>query len=194
MIHRAIDIVPWGHNYGSVDIMERLAKDPARVERDFADMKAAGTTVARVHPEMPAFLHGPDKVNSQALDRLVQLLKIAEKSGIHLQITGLACYKIKDRMAWYDAMDDESRWKVQEFFWSTIARTCAKSPAVFCYDLVNEPAAAGKRRTAGIWAGWATSSSASVWHSINPSGRATTSSGSGPSAWSPPSANTIRST
>jgi hypothetical protein len=41
----------------------------------------------------------------------------------------LTCYKIKDRLAWYDAMDDESRWKVQEFFWSTIARTCAKSPA-----------------------------------------------------------------
>lgn len=137
--------VPWGHNYGSVDIMQRLAKDPARVEREFADMKAAGTTVARVHPEMPAFLDGPDMVNSQALDRLSHLLSIAEKSGIYLQITGLACYKITDRMAWYDAMDDESRWKVQEFFWSTIAKTCAKSPAVFCYDLVNEPAASGKR-------------------------------------------------
>jgi hypothetical protein len=137
--------VPWGHNYGSVDIMERLAKDPTRVEREFADMKAAGTTVARVHPEMPALLRGPDDANSQALDRLKRLLKIAEKSGIYLQITGLACYKIKDRMAWYDAMNDESRWKAQEFFWSTIARTCAKSPAVFCYDLVNEPCAAGKR-------------------------------------------------
>ena len=41
--------VPWGHNYGSVDIMERLALDPARVDREFAEMKAAGTTVARVH-------------------------------------------------------------------------------------------------------------------------------------------------
>jgi hypothetical protein len=73
------------------------------------------------------------------------LLKTAENSGIYLQITGLACYKIKGRMAWYDALDDESRWKVQEFFWSTIARSCARSPAVFAYDLVNEPAAAGKR-------------------------------------------------
>jgi hypothetical protein len=48
-------------------------------------------------------------------------------------------------MAWYDALDDEGRWKAQEFFWSTVAETCAKSPAVFCYDLVNEPAAAGNR-------------------------------------------------
>ena len=39
--------VPWGHNYASVDILERLAEDPERVEREFAEMKAAGTTVAR---------------------------------------------------------------------------------------------------------------------------------------------------
>jgi hypothetical protein len=137
--------VPWGHNYGSVDILQRLAQDPERVRRDFADMKAAGATVARVHPEMPALLQGPAQVNSQALDRLKQLLSIAEDSGIYLKITGLACYKIDSRLAWYDALDDESRWKVQEFFWSTIAATCAHSPAVFCYDLVNEPAAGGKR-------------------------------------------------
>jgi hypothetical protein len=27
---------------------------------------------------------------------------IAQNSGIHLKITGLTCYKIKDRMAWYE--------------------------------------------------------------------------------------------
>jgi hypothetical protein len=144
--------VPWGHNYGSVDIMQRLAQDPERVERDFADMKSAGTTVARVHPEMPAFFDGPDKVNSLAVDRLKRLLAIAEKSGIYLKITGLACYKIDSRMAWYDALDDEARWKAQELFWSTIAQTCAKSPAVFAYDLVNEPAA-GAKRTDGWYTG-----------------------------------------
>jgi hypothetical protein len=136
--------VPWGHNYGSADIMDRLAKDPQRVEREFAEMKAAGTTVARVHPEMPDFFDGPEKVSAQAMDRLRQLLAIAEQSGIYLHVTGLACYKINNRMAWYDALDDEGRWKAQEFFWSTIAETCAKSPAVFCYDLANEPAAGGK--------------------------------------------------
>jgi cellulase (glycosyl hydrolase family 5) len=137
--------VPWGHNYASVDILERLAREPERVEREFAAMKAAGTTVARVHPEMPAFFDGPGKVNAAAIQRLRQLLGIAEKSGIYLHITGLACYQINGRLAWYDALDDEARWKAQEFFWSTIAQTCASSPAVFCYDLANEPAAGGKR-------------------------------------------------
>jgi endo-1,4-beta-mannosidase len=125
--------------------MQRLAEEPARVEREFAAMKAAGTTVARVHPEMPAFFDGAGKANAEAIDRLRKLLAIAEKSGIYLKITGLACYKINSRMPWYDALDNESRWKAQESFWSTIAQTCAQSPAVFCYDLVNEPAAAGKR-------------------------------------------------
>ncbi len=136
--------IPWGHNYASVDILERLANDPARVEREFSEMKAAGTTVARIHPEMPRILIGADKADPNALDQLRKLLRIAENSGIYLQITGIACYKIKDRMAWYDSMDEQDRWKTQAFFWETIARTCAASPAVFAYDLVNEPAAVGK--------------------------------------------------
>src|SRR5688572_22903123 len=105
--------VPWGHNYASVDILERLAKDPERVEREFAEMKAAGTTVARIHPELPRILSGQDKADPEALDQLQKLLKIAEKSGIHLKITGLACYKIKDRAPWYDSLDEQERWQAQ---------------------------------------------------------------------------------
>ncbi len=135
--------VPWGHNYASVDIMQRLADDPARVEREFAEMRAAGTTVARIHPEMPRLMNGPEKADPVGLEQLRKLLKIAEKSGIHLMITGLACYQIRDRMAWYDSLDEQQRWETQAFFWKTIARTCAESPAVFAYDLVNEPGAVG---------------------------------------------------
>ncbi len=66
--------VPWGHNYASVDIMNRLAKDPECVEREFTEMKAAGTTVARIHPEMPRILTGPDKANPKALNQLKKIL------------------------------------------------------------------------------------------------------------------------
>jgi hypothetical protein len=136
--------VPWGHNYASVDILERMTNDESRVRQEFAEMREAGTTVARIHPEMPRILLGPDQVDPNALEQLKKILAIAEDAGIRLKITGLACYKIKDRMAWYDAMDEGDRWKTQAFFWETIARTCAESPAVFAYDLVNEPAAIGK--------------------------------------------------
>lgn len=137
--------VPWGHNYASVDLLERLANDPARVEREFAEMKATGTTVARVHPEMPRLLKGPGEIDPQGLELLAKLLSIAESAGVRLKITGLACYRIKDRMAWYDALAEPDRWKAQAFFWEAIAGVCAKSPAVFAYDLVNEPASVGPR-------------------------------------------------
>lgn len=136
--------VPWGHNYASVDILERLAKDPARVEREFAEMKAAGTTVARIHPELSRILSGPTEVDAKGVDGIKQLLLIAEKTGIHLKITGLANYRIKDREAWYDRLPEPDRWQAQAFFWETVARACAESPAVFAYDLVNEPGAVGK--------------------------------------------------
>ena len=136
--------VPWGHNYASTDILKRLADDPARVVRDFAEMKAAGATVVRVHPEMPRVLPGPGQVDPKALEQLGHLLTIAEEADLHLMVTGLACYKRDERMAWYDELDEERRWATQAFFWETIARTCARSPAVFAYDLVNEPVAVGK--------------------------------------------------
>ena len=98
--------MPWGHNYASVDILTRLSEDPTRVEREFAEMKAAGTTVARIHPEMPQILAAPDRANPQAIEQLRQLLKIAKDTGIYLKITGLACYQIKDRLDWYDALDE----------------------------------------------------------------------------------------
>lgn len=135
--------VPWGNNY-ALDLMERLAHDPARVGRDFAEMKAAGANVARIHPEMPAFFSGPNQIDASAVKRLRSLLGIAEKNGMYLHITGLACYRIKQRMAWYDAEDEEHRWNTQALFWETLAKACADSPSVFCYDLVNEPAASAK--------------------------------------------------
>lgn len=136
--------VPWGHNYASVDVLERLANDPDRVAREFAEMKAAGTTVARVHPELPRLLVGPDKANPQGVADLKKLATIAEQAGIRLKITGLACYKIKDRLEWYDALDERDRWQAQAFYWETVAKAVAESPALFAYDLANEPAAIGK--------------------------------------------------
>src|SRR5690606_24170461 len=137
-------LCPLGHNYASVEILERLANDPDRVEREFAEMKAAGTTVARIHPELPRILSSANEVDAKGLEGIKQILKIADQTGIHLKITGLANYSIKDRIAWYDELPEQERWQTQAFFWEAIARACAESPAVFAYDLVNEPGAVGK--------------------------------------------------
>ncbi len=54
-------------------------------------------------------------------------------------------------VAWYDALDETSRWAAQTEFWETVAAVCGSSPAVFCYDLINEPISPAQRRGPGKW-------------------------------------------
>ncbi|MGA2255880.1 MAG: cellulase family glycosylhydrolase [Thermoguttaceae bacterium] len=138
--------VPWGHNYASEGLEESAKRSWEKVESDFADLKKMGANVARIHLQFPKFMDGPNQPNTAALKRLAHLLELAEKYGIYLDVTGLACYRPEERAAWYDAMSDKDRWATQARFWQTIAATCAKSPAVFCYDLVNEPIVLGERK------------------------------------------------
>ena len=42
---------------------------------------------------------------------------------------------------------------MQARFWEAVAGRCADSPAVFCYDLMNEPVVPGGKRKAGDWLG-----------------------------------------
>jgi hypothetical protein len=65
--------------------------------------------------------------------------------GLYLNITGLGGYHKKETPAWYDALGETDRWKVQAKFWRAIAQTCRDSSAVFCYDLMNEPVVDGRK-------------------------------------------------
>jgi hypothetical protein len=90
-------------------------------------------------------------VNEQALDRLGKLVRLAEEVGLYLDLTGLGCYHRADVPAWYDRLAEKGRWDVQARFWRAVAARCAQSPAVFCYDLMNEPVVPGGRRKEGDW-------------------------------------------
>ncbi len=149
--------VPWGFNYDH-DEKGRLIEDYwddewARVEEDFGEMKALGANVVRIHLQLAKFMAGPNKGSGKALDRLRKLLTLAEKHRLYLDLTGLGCYHKQDVPAWYDNLSEEERWAVQARFWSAIARLCKDSPAVFCYDLMNEPVVPGGKRKAGDWLG-----------------------------------------
>ncbi len=88
-----------------------------------------------------SFVEGDDRSN---LDRLERLLRLAEKLELYLDITGLGCYHKKNIPAWYDRLSEQNRWAVQAAFWEAVAHTCKDSPAIFCYDLMNEPILPGK--------------------------------------------------
>src|SRR4051794_16153964 len=85
--------VPWGFNYDHDD-GGRLIEDyweaewPA-VEAHFGQMKQLGANVVRVHLQVGRFLDAADKPNAKALDRLGRLLRLAEKVGLYLDVTGL---------------------------------------------------------------------------------------------------------
>ncbi|MEX2185998.1 MAG: cellulase family glycosylhydrolase [Pirellulales bacterium] len=145
--------VPWGVNYDH-DERGRLIEDYwtdewAKVEEDFGEIRDLSANVVRVHLQFGKFMDAAPKhdgkPNRSALERLAKLLELAEKLGLYLDVTGLGCYHKADVPAWYDALDERGRWQVQAEFWKAVAMTCRESPAVFCYDLMNEPVvAAGK--------------------------------------------------
>lgn len=148
---------PWGFNYDHDD-KGRLLEDYwesewEKVERDFRAMKKLGANVVRIHLQVGKFLDGPDTVNEKALDRLGKLLRLAEEVGLYLNLTGLGCYHKADVPAWYDKLAEKERWDVQARSWRAVAGRCAGSPAVFCYDLMNEPVVPGGKRKDGDWLG-----------------------------------------
>jgi hypothetical protein len=148
---------PWGFNYDH-DEQGRLLEDYwedewPKVVEDFQEMKRLGANVVRIHLQTGKFLASPERPNEDSLRQLGKLLKLAEETGLYLDLTGLGCYHKQDVPDWYDALDEAARWDAQAVFWEAVARTCAESPAVFCYDLMNEPVAPAGARPAGDWLG-----------------------------------------
>jgi len=147
--------VAWGFNYDHDDA-GRLLEDywhrewPAIVE-DFKEIKALGANVVRIHLQTAKFMKTAKGPNKASLERLARLVELAEETGLYLDITGLGCYHKKDVPEWYDALDEAARWDVQALFWEAVAKTCADSPAIFCYDLMNEPILPGKNKAETEW-------------------------------------------
>jgi len=134
---------PWGFNYDH-DAKGRLIEDYwdsewEAIQGDFAEMKAIGANVVRVHIQFGKFMIDTNKPNAKALERLAKLLKLAEETGLYIDLTGLGCYHKKDVPEWYDRLNESDRWSSQAKFWQAVATTCKNSPAIFCYDLMNEP-------------------------------------------------------
>ncbi len=121
------------------------------VEQDFYEMKELGANVIRIHLQLGKFIKNPDEADKKNINQLKSLLKLAEKTGLYLDITGLGCYHKKDVPLWYDAMTESERWEIQAMFWEEISKACRKSPAVFCYDLMNEPILPSQEKKENEW-------------------------------------------
>jgi hypothetical protein len=146
---------PFGFNYDR-DYKFRLLEDYwdtdwQTVVEDFREMKRLGANVVRIHLQFGRFMRAPDRPNEKSLDRLADLVQLAEATGLYLDLTGLACYRKQDTPAWYKALNESSRWRAQATFWEAVAARCESSPAIFCYDLMNEPFVPNDPRASGDW-------------------------------------------
>ena len=135
--------VMWGVNYDRDHKMRLLddywVDDWDTVVEDFDEMKALGLNTVRIHLQVGRFMDSPTKPNAQTLAQLAKLIQVAEARGLYLYVTGLACYKKPNIPAWYDDVTEQERWAIQGAFWKAVANVCKSSPAVLCYDLMNEP-------------------------------------------------------
>ncbi len=147
--------VPWGFNYDR-DYKSRLledywSKEWDTVAADFRAMKKLGANVVRIHLQLGHFMDGPDQPNEHSLQQLDRLVQLAEDARVYLDLTGLGCYRKSDVPAWYSSLGEKDRWTVQARFWSAIAQHCAHSPAIFCYDLMNEPIVPSGKAKSADW-------------------------------------------
>ncbi|WP_406695842.1 cellulase family glycosylhydrolase [Singulisphaera sp. Ch08] len=140
-------IVIWGFNYDHDDA-GRLLEDYwreewATVAEDFREMKDLGANVVRVHLQLARFMKDAEHPDEENLDRLVKLVRLAEETGLYLDVTGLGCYHKETVPGWYNDLEESARWDVQARFWKAVAGVCKDSPAIFCYNLMNEPILTG---------------------------------------------------
>jgi hypothetical protein len=141
--------VVWGVNYDH-DRDGRLLEDywhdewPTVVD-DFREIRELGANTVRVHLQLGKFMESADRPNDANLARLAELVRLAEEIGLYLDVTGLGCYHREDVPTWYDALNEAERWTVQQRFWRAVAQVCHASPAIFCYDLMNEPILPGNK-------------------------------------------------
>lgn len=149
--------IPWGFNYDhnrDGELLEDYWDDQwTEVESDFREMKELGANVVRIHLQFGKFMLSPTQPNQHAFQKLACLVMLAEETELYLNITGLGCYHKQDVPAWYNELSEEDRWSAQAEFWESVARTCSTSPAIFCYDLMNEPVVPGGDRRRDNWLG-----------------------------------------
>lgn len=147
--------IVWGVNYDHDDTGRLLEdyweKEWETVAEDFREIKALGANVVRIHLQTGRFMETAEKTNTANLALLKKLVRLAEETGLYLDVTGLGCYHKKDIPSWYELLDEAARWDVQERFWQAVAEVCRDSPAIFCYDLMNEPILAGRDKKETDW-------------------------------------------
>ena len=113
--------------------------DAEKVGRHFQVMSEIGVNCARVFLTAGSFQPNADTIEEESLEKLDTLVKIARETGVRLILTGpdhwegVPSYWRPDRFA------GETALGALERFWDVVGRRYRGEPAIFAWDLLNEP-------------------------------------------------------
>ena len=135
--------VPFGANYFDPEtgwapkLWQKF--DEQRVRKHFEMMADLGTNCARVFLTAGSFQPEPDKVSEEALGKLDAMVAIARDTGIRLNLTGPDHWEGTPDYLKPDKYAGEAALAALELFWRTLAARYREEPAIFAWDLLNEP-------------------------------------------------------
>ncbi|MCX8036940.1 MAG: beta-galactosidase [Candidatus Sumerlaeia bacterium] len=113
--------------------------DAGRVEEHFRIMQHLGVNVVRVFLAAQSFYPTPPRLEPEALEKFDRLLDIARRYGIRVHPTGLDAWEGNPPWRRGDIFADEAVRAHQVGFWKAFAARYKDEPAIFAYDLLNEP-------------------------------------------------------
>jgi|688.fasta_scaffold00442_37 hypothetical protein len=146
-----------GFNYDH-DSVGRLIEDYwneqwTEIENDFCEMQELGANTIRIHLQFGKFMKSATEPDLQSLAKFTALVQLAERTRLYLDVTGLGCYHRRDVPVWYEVLGEQERWEAQAVFWQAVVKAAQDSPAIFCWDLMNEPVVPGGKRGDKDWLG-----------------------------------------
>lgn len=113
--------------------------DAERVRQHFAIMRELGVNCARVFLTAGSFQPTPEHIEEPALKKLDKLVEIARESGIRLLLTGPDHWEGTPSYWRPDRFAGEAAVHALEHFWEVVGSRYKGEPAIFAWDLLNEP-------------------------------------------------------
>ncbi len=113
--------------------------DAEKVREHFQVMSKLGVNCARVFLTAGSFQPKAEAIEEQSLEKLDVLIKIARETDIRLLLTGPDHWEGQPSYWKPDRFAGEAALQALEHFWDVLGRRYQGEPAMFAWDLLNEP-------------------------------------------------------
>lgn len=113
--------------------------DAEEIEKHFRIMRDLGVNVVRVFLTAQSFYPKPPKLDPEGLKKFDKLLAIARRYGIRVHPTGPDHWEGNPPWRRTDIFANPKALEAQAAFWEAFAARYRNEPAIFAYDLLNEP-------------------------------------------------------